>query len=157
MRLLPDGLKDSSFGNEGNVLIGPDPIHAGFAAPFSVVRTGDVELSATVNTQPSLVRYAAYTPVSPTVTGVVYSDAVGAGQFSAVQAGVAGQVIYADLNDNGKLDPGEPMAVTNSQGNYTLSNLPAGSLIIRQVLQSGQPGRTRFGLCRRRLPGVNRR
>jgi uncharacterized protein (TIGR03437 family) len=59
------------------------------------------------------------------------------------EPGLPGWTIYIDVNRNGRLDPGEPSAVTDAQGNYCIENIgplnPNGprTFIIREVLQPG--------------------
>jgi uncharacterized delta-60 repeat protein len=96
---------------------------------------GTVVLSGNTNsafyfTDALLARYT--TDAVLPVSGTVYSDYTG--DPSNFKTGVAGQVVYADLNNNSKLDPGEPSAISNSSGQYTLTGLPAGPVIIREVL-----------------------
>jgi hypothetical protein len=71
-------------------------------------------------------------------SGTVYDDpndnSTGGGYYGT---GIPGIVVYADLNNNGKLDPGEPRTTTGVNGQYTLSNLPPGNVIIRQLLPAG--------------------
>ena len=76
------------------------------------------------------------------VTGVVTVDA-----FSAGAGGGAGIVVYADLNDNGRRDAGEPSDTTGTHpdptGNgtlvnpYVLTGLRPGTAVIRQVVPAG--------------------
>ncbi len=72
-----------------------------------------------------------------TVSGTVFNDLNGDGTQESGETGLAGRTVYADLNNNGQLDAGEPFTLTNSSGNYMLSDLPSGAEIIRQVLPSG--------------------
>lgn len=63
------------------------------------------------------------------------------------EPGLAGVTIYADLNNNGMLDRGEPQTITQSDspftegvdetGQYTLDPLPSGSYVIREVVSNG--------------------
>ncbi|MFW6155545.1 MAG: GEVED domain-containing protein [Planctomycetota bacterium] len=46
---------------------------------------------------------------------------------------LAGFTVYADINNNGQLDSGEPSAVTNTAGQYTLSDLAPGTYTLRQA------------------------
>ena len=54
------------------------------------------------------------------VTGKVWNDLDGNGGRSTTDTPLSGWTVYADLNNNGVLDPGEPSAVSNSSGNYSL-------------------------------------
>ncbi|HWE01716.1 MAG TPA: hypothetical protein VG326_04840 [Tepidisphaeraceae bacterium] len=51
-------------------------------------------------------------------------------------AGIAAVTIFLDTNNNGKLDSGELSTTTGSTGAYSLSSVPAGATIIRQILPS---------------------
>lgn len=63
--------------------------------------------------------------------GIRDTDALG-----VLEPGLAGVVIYADLNNDQKLNVLEPSTVTASNGRYVLK-LPAGTYSIREVLQAG--------------------
>jgi protocatechuate 3,4-dioxygenase beta subunit len=71
------------------------------------------------------------------VQGVVFNDLNGDGIRQAGEPGLPGWTIFADLNHTGILDSSDPRAVTDSQGNFTLSLLP-GTYVLREVLQAGQ-------------------
>ncbi len=45
--------------------------------------------------------------------------------------GVSHQAVYLDDNDNGKLDLGETYTFTDSEGKYSLSNVPQGFHVLR--------------------------
>ena len=62
-----------------------------------------------------------------TVTGTIFNDINGNGKKDSGDGGIAGRIVFIDENKNSKIDPGEPTAVTNSSGVYTLTNVPAGS------------------------------
>ena len=52
-------------------------------------------------------------------------------------SGAAGWTVYLDLNHDGKLDPGDPTAVTDSLGSYRFYDLPPGTYTVAEL---GQPG-----------------
>lgn len=54
------------------------------------------------------------------------------------EPGLGGVSIYLDLNNNGVLDPGEPLTVTDAEGNYRFSGLPGGTYIVRELLYPGK-------------------
>lgn len=56
---------------------------------------------------------------------------------SGSEVGLPGWTIYVDLNNDGDLDAGEPSAVTDASGHYTIGNLAAGSRTVREVAQAG--------------------
>ncbi|WP_421656267.1 FG-GAP-like repeat-containing protein [Leptothermofonsia sp. ETS-13] len=53
------------------------------------------------------------------------------------EPGLPGWTIYLDLNQNGILDTGEPSTQTDANGNYTFTNLTAGTYTVAEVPQSG--------------------
>jgi hypothetical protein len=67
------------------------------------------------------------------ISGYVYDDAA----TTPTMAGLAGRTVFADLNDSRLLEPGDPRAVTDSHGHYTLLGLAKGSYIIRQEVPLG--------------------
>jgi hypothetical protein len=64
-----------------------------------------------------------------------YKNALGS--HDADEPGVAGITIYLDTNNNGQLDGGEPSTVTDANGNYSFTMLPAGTYHVREVLPEG--------------------
>jgi hypothetical protein len=68
------------------------------------------------------------------IRGQKWDDADGDRLFDANESPVANAPVYADLNDNGQLDPGEPAAVTDSAGHYLLAGLLPGEYIVRDVV-----------------------
>lgn len=50
------------------------------------------------------------------------------------EPGVVGQTVFADYNNNRRLDAGEPRVLTNDDGYYELRGLNAGHYPIRQVI-----------------------
>jgi len=72
------------------------------------------------------------------ITGSVFNDANNNGVRDSGEIGLAGVIIYADLNKDGKLDPGDPSAATAADGSYTLSSLTSGtSYLVREVVPAG--------------------
>ena len=53
------------------------------------------------------------------ITGRVEIDK----QVDPTSPGVSGIQVFLDMNNNGQLDPGEPVVETDSQGNYTFANV----------------------------------
>ena len=72
-----------------------------------------------------------------TVTGVVYDDIDGVGMEEDHDNGLPGVQVYDDLGNVGYYVVGDPTTMTNAGGGYVLSGLPAGKVIIRQVIPSG--------------------
>lgn len=75
------------------------------------------------------------------VSGVVYHDANRNEFFGRDELAIGDWTVFADLNDNGKLDPNEPNTITafddpstpllNESGSYELSGLDSGNYKIR--------------------------
>jgi hypothetical protein len=68
------------------------------------------------------------------ITGTVFFDANKNGHQDNGEAGLAGWKVYADTNNNGKLDAGEPFTFTNTTGAYSLAVGGTGTTHIREIL-----------------------
>jgi SdrD B-like domain len=66
------------------------------------------------------------------VTGTIFNDINANGKRDAGEGGLAGRMVYADLYNLGAQIAGEPTAITDANGNFTLSGITAGAQIIRQ-------------------------
>jgi hypothetical protein len=71
------------------------------------------------------------------IAGKVFNDANGNGAIDSGELGIANITVYNDANNNNVWDTGELKTLTDSSGNYILSNLVAGNYKIRQILQTG--------------------
>jgi len=80
------------------------------------------------------------------VHGRKWEDLNGNGQRDAVEPGISGVIIYADLNYNGALDDHEPHTVTRRDdqatdfdegGLYALQDMRPGRYVIREVVPEG--------------------
>jgi hypothetical protein len=78
-------------------------------------------------------------PASPygTVTGTVWNDIGRDGVRDASDPGIPGWTVFADLNTNRIKDAGEPFAITDGAGQYTIPNLLPGQYKIREITPSG--------------------
>ena len=61
----------------------------------------------------------------------VWNDLDGDGVQDAGEAGIAGIDVFADTNNNGAWDAGEPKDTTDTGGNYLLGGLVAGTYTVR--------------------------
>src|SRR5262249_44190386 len=59
-------------------------------------------------------------PPAGQITGTVFSDDDGDGTRDVGEAGLSGFTIYSDTNNNNILDSGEPAAISQPDGTYTL-------------------------------------
>ncbi len=71
------------------------------------------------------------------IAGTIYNDTNGNGVKDSGDAGISGQTLYIDLNNNSKLDPGEQSTMTGTSGAYQFTNLAAGTYKVRQLLPTG--------------------
>ena len=76
-------------------------------------------------------------PVAGSISGTVYDDVNGNGQYDAGDTPLAGWTVYLDLNNDGKLDPGDPSKTSSSTGAYSFTGLAAGTYTVREVNQTG--------------------
>lgn len=71
-----------------------------------------------------------------TVGGMVYNDLDASGRLKHGDAGLSGWQVFVDVNNDGRLDQSEPVAVTDAAGNWSISGLAAGIYTIREVPQA---------------------
>jgi hypothetical protein len=69
------------------------------------------------------------------IAGTVFVDQLNDGRAAHGQ-GVAGAVVYLDLNHDGKRDDGDPTALADASGQYSFANLPAGTYTVALDLSS---------------------
>ena len=68
------------------------------------------------------------------ISGTKWEDSNGDGTRDGGEAGLSGVTIYLDLNDNGVLDGGELLDVTDEDGNYRFGGLLAGTHVVRELV-----------------------
>ncbi len=71
------------------------------------------------------------------ISGEIFNDANGDGKLDNSEAGVSDWELYIDLNNSGAYVSGDPTTTTNSSGDFTFSDLAAGTYIIRVMRPSG--------------------
>src|SRR5437016_614725 len=79
---------------------------------------------------------------SNTLSGHAFNDVNGNGSKDIGEPGLSGWTIFLDTNNNGTLDFGEPSTLTDSNGNYSFTNLAAGTYRVREVAPAGWVDRT---------------
>ena len=80
----------------------------------------------------------AVTVAAATISGAVFEDSNGDGTMQSEEPGLAGFTVYADLNNNAKLDAGEPSTTTtDSTGHYSIGGLNSGGYVIRILTKTG--------------------
>jgi hypothetical protein len=99
----------------------------GLLSGATITNTGTVEISP----------YGLVLPVEWTdiiygsIGDRVWNDLNGDGVQDGGEAGIAGIDVFADLNNNGVWDSGEPKDTTDSNGDYLIAGLPAGTYTVR--------------------------
>ncbi|HEV3344421.1 MAG TPA: DUF4214 domain-containing protein [Pirellulales bacterium] len=107
---------------------------------LNLATTGVQTLKVTDQSNPSITGSTTITVAGPpfpaTISGNVFQDFLLSGSPIA-GSGLPGRTVFIDENGNGQLDAGEPSAVSDSAGDYTLVDVPVGSAKIREVLFPG--------------------
>jgi serine-aspartate repeat-containing protein C/D/E len=74
---------------------------------------------------------------SGVIQGILFNDANGNGTRQKKEKPLAGWQVFADVNNDGLLEAGEPAATSDAAGNYGITGLGAGVYHIREFLQPG--------------------
>ena len=74
---------------------------------------------------------------SGSIYGSVYVDVNANGQQDAIDYGIPNQHVWLDLNNDGRYEPGEPAAVTDTSGNWFFSGVTPGSYVVRYYTPPG--------------------
>jgi len=77
------------------------------------------------------------TPPLGIIQGLKWNDLNGDGKIDVGEPGLAGVIIYLDLNDDGVLGGNEPYQITDKQGHYRFSNLRAATYVVREQVPDG--------------------
>ena len=75
--------------------------------------------------------------LSATISGTAFKDTNLDGIRQTGEAGLAGENVYVDANNNGKLDTGEKFATSDTSGAYSLKGLAAGKYRLRAKPPAG--------------------
>lgn len=76
-------------------------------------------------------------PVPGAISGYKFNDYNKNGVRDAGEPGIAGTVIYVDMNNDGKIAIGEPAAVTDQYGFYRILTIDPGVYTLREVYAPG--------------------
>lgn len=71
------------------------------------------------------------------LAGSVFNDTNANGVNDPSENGLAGWTVFVDTNADGHLNAGEPVAVTDVKGKFTILSVPAGSATVYEVPQEG--------------------
>jgi hypothetical protein len=72
-----------------------------------------------------------------TVVGIAFNDPDGNGMRGAGETGIGGRTVFVDVNLNGVHNAGEPIAVTDAEGRYTLTGVPSAKSRLIGVVPAG--------------------
>ncbi|MCO8121961.1 Ig-like domain-containing protein [Stieleria sp. TO1_6] len=75
--------------------------------------------------------------VVPDITGTKFADTNGNGLFDANESGIEGVYVYLDLDGDDRPDLGEPSALTDANGDYSINFPGPGTYTIREVVTAG--------------------
>jgi hypothetical protein len=92
---------------------------------------------ARANPAAALVQQLGGTVAVGAISGKLFSDLNGDGTFEPGKPPLPGRLVFLDLNGNGVLDDGEPVTVTNTNGEYSFTNLALRTYQVRQLLPGG--------------------
>ena len=106
----------------------------GFSASVTIsISTG---LTTTVD-------FANLEPVPSTINGAIYNDMNADGHRATnpttgafTEPGLSGWQVFVDLNNDGLLTAGEPVATSDADGNYSLTGVPHGT---RKIVEVANP------------------
>jgi hypothetical protein len=82
------------------------------------------------------VNFGNWTPTLGSISGRVWNDLNGDGLMGG-EPGLPGWTVFLDQDSDGTITAGEPTTVTTTNGDYTLSNVPIGGNLVREVLPIG--------------------
>ena len=137
----PDSLATGDFLDNGqNDLLLGDASFANTGATWLLTNTSDQVLTPQVVTAGSGTQATinfGNLEVSK-FAGTIYQPTYGNTALAASSTGIAGAIVYFDLKQDDKLDPGDPFVVTNSLGQYTINSLPPDVMATLRVLLPSQ-------------------
>jgi hypothetical protein len=141
----------SGAGSDGSALSGSLTLNrtASTQASFNINNTDKAKFNLkgmlTISPAGGVVPVVGPAPVTYSISGTVYNDANDNGQMDPGESGIAGVTVYADLKDNYSDAPPDPSAVTDANGNFTLSGFVSGgssanetgAYVVRAILPAG--------------------
>jgi len=78
------------------------------------------------------------------LAGAIFNDLNANGANDKTDPGLSGWTVFVDTNNDGHLNVGEPTAVSDVKGKYSLVGLPAGNLTVYEIVQTGFKPTTGF-------------
>ncbi len=121
------------FISEGNYSVRSElPTGYELSPGYSEAVTVDV-----IASEVSTADFASFLPVPGSVAGRVWNDSNNDGIQNGTEAGLANWTVFADVNGNSTLDAGEPSAVSTALGDYLLTGVSHGSVVVRTIVKPG--------------------
>jgi cyclophilin family peptidyl-prolyl cis-trans isomerase len=71
------------------------------------------------------------------ISGTVFKDTNGDGALSSGETAIAGQTVFLNIDNSGAPDNNNPSTITDANGKYSFSDLPAGTYKVAVVAPSG--------------------
>jgi uncharacterized membrane protein len=130
-------------GNYSFANLGPGTYHVAEVLPtgFTQTTTSPAAIVTSSGTNVSGVNFgdsqAVSTSASASISGTVFKDTSGSGVLTSCEAGLAGATVFLDANNNGVFAAGDKTATTDANGNYSFTNLAAGTYHVVEVLPTG--------------------
>ncbi len=75
--------------------------------------------------------------IQGSIRGRVFEDVNQTGMDSATDPGLKGWTVFLDLQNDGKLDAGDPSTTTDASGNFVFSGLEPGTYTVGEIVQPG--------------------
>ncbi len=82
------------------------------------------------------------------ITGFVFADTNDNGKLDSSEFGLPGVFVYIDSNNSGGWEPGEPATFTDTSGQYLFPNLAVGTYQVRVQLPAGETQTTLAALAK---------
>jgi hypothetical protein len=100
--------------------------------------TGDtITAAATPLTSATSTAFTVTAAATGSISGTVFIDPTGLVPPAAGDTGLAGRTVFIDMNGTGVLEPGDPQAVTDSSGNFTINGVSPGTYLLHVVTFPG--------------------
>ena len=86
--------------------------------------------------------YSSVPPSTAVIKGFTFNDSDRSGTFNTGDGLASGKTVFLDTDNDGVLDAGEKSTITDANGNFSFSSLPAGTYHVRRVFPSGYSSTT---------------
>ena len=131
-----DGL--GSLGGALIIVDGIAPSAAPGYYPGALVPSGLTSTNYAITFDAGALTITPAATLAASVSGAVFLDVNASGSLAASDPGLGDRTVFVDLRGDGTLDPGDPVATTQSNGSYTLSLPVPGRYAVRLVAFPGE-------------------